>query len=174
MSNGCNDAHLETAMPFAKLIAHGQTCAQVWERILPFQLRRSPWVAKVFLVLDLLAMGEQMTRDVSKYFLSWNYCTNFWQHPKLYSDSQTGSLGGMTNHWSTTCTGWKLQKGGRVPAKQGQPVCNPAGSIQPGWDGCLHLSQKYVCSVNDVFTSSDNAGYRSSEQDPMLSSAGDT
>jgi hypothetical protein len=23
MSNGCNDAHLETAMPFAKLIAHG-------------------------------------------------------------------------------------------------------------------------------------------------------
>jgi hypothetical protein len=34
MSNGCNDAHLETAMPFEELIAHGQACAQIWERIL--------------------------------------------------------------------------------------------------------------------------------------------
>jgi hypothetical protein len=69
---------------------------------------------------------------------------------------------------------WRLQKGGRVPAKQGQPACNPAGGIQPEQDGYLHLSQKYICSVNDVFTSSDNAGYKSSEQDPMPSSAGDT
>jgi hypothetical protein len=30
-SNGCNDAHLETAMPFEELIAHGQACAQIWE-----------------------------------------------------------------------------------------------------------------------------------------------
>jgi hypothetical protein len=34
MSNGCNDAHLETAMAFEELIAHGQACAQIWERIL--------------------------------------------------------------------------------------------------------------------------------------------
>jgi hypothetical protein len=30
-SIGCNDAHLETAMPFEELIAHGQACAQIWE-----------------------------------------------------------------------------------------------------------------------------------------------
>jgi hypothetical protein len=70
MSNRCNDARLETAMPFANLIAHGQACAQIWERIL--------YSGKVFLVFDLLAMGEWTTRDVSKYFLSWNYCTNLW------------------------------------------------------------------------------------------------
>jgi hypothetical protein len=34
MLNGCNDAHLETAMPFEELIAHGQACAQIWEQIL--------------------------------------------------------------------------------------------------------------------------------------------
>jgi hypothetical protein len=28
-SIGCNDAHLETAMPFEELIAHGQACAQI-------------------------------------------------------------------------------------------------------------------------------------------------
>jgi hypothetical protein len=33
-SNGCNDAHLEMAMPFTELIAHGQACAQIWESIL--------------------------------------------------------------------------------------------------------------------------------------------
>jgi hypothetical protein len=33
-SNGCNDAHLETAMPYAKMIANGQACAQIWKRIL--------------------------------------------------------------------------------------------------------------------------------------------
>jgi hypothetical protein len=31
MSLGCNDAHLEKAMPFAELIAKGQECAQIWE-----------------------------------------------------------------------------------------------------------------------------------------------
>jgi hypothetical protein len=31
MSNGCNDAHLDSAMPFEELIAHGQACAQIWE-----------------------------------------------------------------------------------------------------------------------------------------------
>jgi hypothetical protein len=64
-------------MPFADLIAHGQACAQIWERIL-YSLGGSPWVEKVFLVFHLLAMGEWSTRDVSKYFLSWNYCTNLW------------------------------------------------------------------------------------------------
>jgi hypothetical protein len=34
MSNGCNHAHLEAAMPFAELIVHGQASAQIWERIL--------------------------------------------------------------------------------------------------------------------------------------------
>jgi hypothetical protein len=34
MSLGCNDAHLEKAMPFAELIAKGQECAQIWEQIL--------------------------------------------------------------------------------------------------------------------------------------------
>jgi hypothetical protein len=29
--NGCNDGHLEMAMPFAELIANGQTSAQIWE-----------------------------------------------------------------------------------------------------------------------------------------------
>jgi hypothetical protein len=33
-SKGCNDAHLETAMPYAKMIANGQACAQIWEWIL--------------------------------------------------------------------------------------------------------------------------------------------
>jgi hypothetical protein len=32
--NGCNDAHLETAMPYAETISNGQACAQIWERIL--------------------------------------------------------------------------------------------------------------------------------------------
>jgi hypothetical protein len=41
MSNGCNGAHLETAMPFADLIAHGQAWAQIWERIL-YSLGGSP------------------------------------------------------------------------------------------------------------------------------------
>jgi hypothetical protein len=39
MSNGCNDAHLETAMPFEELIAHGQACAQIWEQILYSSVR---------------------------------------------------------------------------------------------------------------------------------------
>jgi hypothetical protein len=30
-SNGCNDAHLDMAMPFKELIAQGQACAQIWE-----------------------------------------------------------------------------------------------------------------------------------------------
>jgi hypothetical protein len=32
--NGCNDSHLETAMPYTEMIANGQACAQIWERIL--------------------------------------------------------------------------------------------------------------------------------------------
>jgi hypothetical protein len=47
-SNGCNDAHLETAMPFTNLIAHGQACAQIWERFLyssggALELRKCFW-----------------------------------------------------------------------------------------------------------------------------------
>jgi hypothetical protein len=47
-SNGCNDAHLEMAMPFADLIVHGQACAQIWERILyssggALELRKCFW-----------------------------------------------------------------------------------------------------------------------------------
>jgi hypothetical protein len=34
MSNGHNDAHLDTAMPFPKLIAKGQECEQIREHIL--------------------------------------------------------------------------------------------------------------------------------------------
>jgi hypothetical protein len=34
MLKGGNDAHLEIAMAFEELIAHGQACAQIWERIL--------------------------------------------------------------------------------------------------------------------------------------------
>jgi hypothetical protein len=30
-SNGCNDAHLDSAMPYRELIAYGQGCAQIWE-----------------------------------------------------------------------------------------------------------------------------------------------
>jgi hypothetical protein len=33
-SNGCNDAHLEMAMPYAKMIANGQACTQIWEQSL--------------------------------------------------------------------------------------------------------------------------------------------
>ena len=33
-SIGCGDAHLETAVPFAELIAKGQERAQIWERVL--------------------------------------------------------------------------------------------------------------------------------------------
>ena len=47
MSNGCNDAHLETAMPFEELIAHGQACAQIWERIL-YSLGRELELKKCF------------------------------------------------------------------------------------------------------------------------------
>jgi hypothetical protein len=48
VSNGCNDAYLEMAMPFADLIAHGQSCAQIWERILyslggALELRKCFW-----------------------------------------------------------------------------------------------------------------------------------
>jgi hypothetical protein len=47
-SNGCNDAHLEMAMPFTELIAHGQACAQIWESILyssggTLELKRCFW-----------------------------------------------------------------------------------------------------------------------------------
>jgi hypothetical protein len=33
-SNGCNDAHLDEPMPYAKLIAMAQAGAQIWERLL--------------------------------------------------------------------------------------------------------------------------------------------
>jgi hypothetical protein len=30
-SNGCNGAHLDSAMPYRELIAYGPVCAQIWE-----------------------------------------------------------------------------------------------------------------------------------------------
>jgi hypothetical protein len=30
-SNGCNDSHLDKAMPYAELIAKAQACAQIWD-----------------------------------------------------------------------------------------------------------------------------------------------
>ena len=79
-SNGCNDAHLEMAMPFAELIAHGQACAQIWEQIL-YSSGGALELKKCFWYLVLLAMGERTSSDGSKYFLSWNYCTNLWKCP---------------------------------------------------------------------------------------------
>jgi hypothetical protein len=72
-SNGCNDVHLETAMPYAKMIANGQACAQIWERILyssgrALELKKCFW----YLVHWQWVNGRpKMAPNVS----SWNYCT---------------------------------------------------------------------------------------------------
>ena len=74
-SNGCNDAHLEIAMPFEELIAHGQACAQIWEQNI-IQLGRCAGTEEVFLVHGVLAVGEWSSSDGSNNILSWNYCPN--------------------------------------------------------------------------------------------------
>ncbi len=47
-SNGCNDAHLDSAIPYGELIAYGQAFAQIWEWLLyslggALELRKCFW-----------------------------------------------------------------------------------------------------------------------------------
>jgi hypothetical protein len=105
-SNRCDDVHLETAMPFEELIAHGQACPQIWEQIL------------------YSSGGVLELKKCFRYMVYWQwvnghpqmaptiYCpgiialTNIRKSSQLYSDTKIRGLGGSTDAWCETHSRW--------------------------------------------------------------------